>query len=71
MAAHKAKPFKLKPSEGAMTRDDVALWEYTLLAACRLSADWQQFLSGGRHQNWVSTDEDATNGLTDADAAPE
>ena len=69
MTTPKAKPFKLKPTDGVMTRDDVALWEYTLLAACRQLADWQQFLPGGGHSSWTATDDDPTNGLTNADAA--
>ena len=67
MATPKAKPFKLKPTEGCMTRDDVSLWEYTLLAACRQLADWQKFLPGGEKSNWIATDEDVNNGLNDAD----
>ena len=63
MTTPKAKPYKLKPSDGAMTRDDVSLWEYTLLAACRQVADWQQFLPGNPHSTWIATDVDPTNGL--------
>ena len=59
----KAKPYKLKPSNGIMTRDDVAMWEYTLLAACRQVAVWRQFLPGQPNENWTATDEDVTNGL--------
>ena len=61
--AAKAKPYKLKPSDGPMTRDDVSLWEYTLLAACRQVADWIKFLPGGDNANWTPTDQDITNGL--------
>ena len=64
----KAKPYKLKPTDGVMTRDDVSLWEYTLLAACRQVTDWVKFLPGKNDENWTSTDEDITNGLTGADA---
>ena len=64
MSTPKAKPYKLKPSDGVMTRDDVSLWEYTLLASCRQMTDWQKFLPpGGEHQNWTSSDEDEYNGL--------
>ena len=63
--AAKAKPYKLKPSDGPMTRDDVSLWEYTLLAACRQVADWIKFLPGGDNANWTPTDQDITNGLQD------
>ena len=68
MTTPKAKPFKLKPTEGVMTRDNVSLWEYTLLAACRQIADWQKFLPGGENSTWVATDDDVNNGLTNADA---
>ena len=64
MSTPKAKPFKLKPSDGAMTRDDVSLWEYTLLAACRQITEWQQFLPEGAHATWAATDTDPTNNLT-------
>ena len=69
MSSAKAKPYKLKPSDGPMSRDDVSLWEYTLLAACRQVADWIQFLPGGAHSNWTPTDQDITNGLHDDNAA--
>ena len=52
-----------------MTRDDVSLWEYTLLASCRQIADWQQFLPGGDKAAWTATDEDTTNGLNGDNAA--
>ena len=64
MSTPKAKPYKLKPSDGVMTRDDVSLWECTLLASCRQMTDWQKFLPpGGEHQNWTPSDEDEYNGL--------
>ena len=64
MSTPKAKPYKLKPTEGVMTRDDVSLWEYTLLASCRQMTDWQKFLPpSGENQNWTSLDEDEHNGL--------
>ena len=69
MTTPKAKPYKLKPSDGVMTRDDVSLWEYTLLASCRQIADWQQFLPGGENSTWIATDDDVNNGLTHATAA--
>ena len=70
MSTPKAKPYKLKPSEGPMTRDDIALWEYTLLASCRQIQDWQKFLPpNGENQNWTATDEDVNNGLYNDNAA--
>ena len=59
----KAKPYKLKPTDGIMTRDDVAMWEYTLIAACRQVTSWRQFLPGQDRENWIATDEDINNGL--------
>ena len=69
MTTPKAKPYKLKPSDGIMTRDDVSLWEYTLLASCRQVNDWHKFLPEGDKSTWVATDDDATNGLNNVDAA--
>ena len=70
MSTPKAKPYKLKPTEGVMTRDDVSLWEYTLLASCRQMSDWQKFLPpSGEHQNWTSLDEDEHNGFYDDNVA--
>lgn len=68
MATPKAKPYKLKPTDGVMTRDDVSLWEYTLLAACRQVTDWVKFLPGKDKETWQATDDDSTNGLTGEDA---
>ena len=58
----KAKPYKLKPTNDVMTRDDVAMWEYTLLAACRQVANWRQFLPGQNNDTWTATDDDVNNG---------
>ena len=70
MATSKAKPYKLKPSDGIMSRDDVSHWEYTMLASCRQVADWQQFLPpNGQHMTWLSADEDEHNGLENDNAA--
>ena len=49
----KAKPYKLKPTDGIMSRDDVAMWEYTLIAACRQVTSWRQFLPGQDRENWT------------------
>ena len=59
----RAKPYKLKPTDGVMTRDDVAMWEYTLLAACRQVTSWRQFLPGQEREVWTATDDDVNNGL--------
>ena len=59
----KAKPYKLKPTDGVMSRDDVAMWEYTLIAACRQVTSWRQFLPGQERENWIATDIDINNGL--------
>ena len=69
MTTPKAKPYKLKPSDGIMTRDDIALWEYTLLASCRQIQDWQKFLPQGENEHWTATDEDTNNGFYHDNAA--
>ena len=71
MTAPKSKPFKLKPTDGAMTRDDVSIWEYTLKASCRQVPDWVKFLPGGDNDTWIAADEDPNHGLTHANAQTE
>ena len=57
------KPYKLKPTDGPMSRDDVSTWDYNLQSFCRQVENWSQFLLSGTRQNWTATDEDPTNGL--------
>ena len=57
------KPYKLKPTDGPMTRDDVSTWDYNLQSFCRQLENWSQFLPSGTKTDWIATDEDPTNGL--------
>ena len=63
MSQMKCKPYKLKPTNGALSRDDVSVWEYTMLAACRQEPDWLKFLPGGENHEWAATNDDQFNGL--------
>ena len=57
------KPYKLKPTDGPMSRDDLSTWDYNLQSFCRQVENWSQFLLSGMKQKWTATDEDPTNGL--------
>ena len=50
-----------------MSRDDEALWEYTLIAACRQDTAWCPFLFSQERETWIATDDDINNGLEVAD----
>ena len=69
MTTPKAKIYKLAPKDGVITRDDVSLWEYTLLAGCRQIEAWQKYLPGGENEIWTATNDDPHNGITHATAA--
>ena len=57
------KPYKLKATEGPLSRDDLTTWEYNQLSYCRQTEAWQAFLPGGTSENWKATDDDETNGF--------
>ena len=57
------KPYKLKPTDGPLSRDDLSSWEYHQLSFCRQHDTWLAFLPGGTHSTWIASDEDETNGL--------
>ena len=57
------KPYKLKATDGPLTRDDLCSWEYNMLSFCRQTDSWQAFLPGGTKTDWKASDEDETNGL--------
>ena len=62
-AGFKAKPYKLKPSDGAkITRDDVSTWSYTLQSCARQVKDWIAFLPGNSKAKWIAKSEDASHG---------
>ena len=61
----RAKPYKLKPSEGdKITRDDIATWSYTILACSRQVKEWKSFLPEAENSTWTCKSEDETYGLT-------
>ena len=61
----RAKPYKLKPSEGdKITRDDIATWSYTILACSRQVKEWRSFLPEAENSSWKCKSEDETYGLT-------
>ena len=57
------KPYKLKATDGPMSRDDLTTWEYNQLSFCRQTEAWQAFLPGGTNSKWLATDDDDTNGF--------
>ena len=57
------KPYKLKATEGPLSRDDLTTWEYNQLSYCRQTEAWQAFLPGGTSENWKATDDNETNGF--------
>ena len=60
----KAKPYKLKPSEGyKITRDDVTTWSYTIQSCARQVTDWIQFLPNSSKSQWTAKSEDPTHNL--------
>ena len=60
----RAKPYKLKASEGDnITRDDISTWSYTILACARQINDWKQFLPGKAKDIWQAKSDDVTHGL--------
>ena len=62
------KPYKLKPTGDALTRDDLFTWKQILLGFIRQNPKWLQFLpSSATFKEWLSSDEDVTNGLVGTD----
>ena len=60
----RAKPYKLKPSEGdKISRDDIATWSYTILACSRQVKEWKSFLPEAENSTWTAKSEDETYGL--------
>ena len=59
----RAKPYKLKPTEGEnITRDDISTWSYTMQACARQMKEWKQFLPGSSKENWKAKAEDPSHG---------
>ena len=62
-AVFKAKPYKLKPSDGEkITRDDVSTWSYTIQSCARQVKDWIPFLPGNSKATWTAKSEDSGHG---------
>ena len=57
------KPYKLKASGEAISRDDLNTWKHILLGFIRQNENWTQFMEGESNGTWVCTDKDVTNGL--------
>ena len=54
------KPYKLKPSGDALTRDDLSTWREVLLSFMRQNEKWRPFLPGATDPNrstWTSADD--------------
>ena len=57
------KPYKLVATNGPLSRDDLATWEFNQLSYCRQKEAWQEFLPGGTNSTWTATEDDDTNGI--------
>ena len=58
----KAKPYKLKPTEGEkLTKDDISTWSYTMLSCARQVKEWIQFLPGNSKSSWIPKSEDPSH----------
>ena len=57
------RPYKLVATNGPLSRDDLATWEFNQLSYCRQKEAWQEFLPGGKDSTWIATEEDDTNGI--------
>ena len=58
------KPYKLKPSGDALTRDDLSTWREVLLSFMRQNEKWRPFLPGATDPNrstWTSADDGGNN----------
>ena len=56
------KIYKLKPTDGPLSRDDLSTWIFTVQSYAR-QCGWAKFLSDGENKTWTATAEDPTNGL--------
>ena len=57
------RPYKLVATNGPLSRDDLATWEFNQLSYSRQKEAWQEFLPGGTNSTWTATEEDETNGI--------
>ena len=56
------KIYKLRPTEGPLSRDDLSTWIFTVQSHAR-QYGWADFLQDGAHNTWTATAEDPNNGL--------
>ena len=57
------KIYKLRATDGPLSRDDVSTWAFTVKSYARQHG-WTKFIDGkNRYSKWLSSDDDETNGL--------
>ena len=56
------KIYKLRATDGPLSRDDVSTWAFTVKSYSRQHGWTKFFDSKGDHNTWISSDEDETNG---------
>ena len=56
------KIYKLRPTDGPLSRDDLSTWIFTVQSHAR-QYGWAEFLQDGAHNTWTATAEDPNNGL--------
>ena len=56
------KIYKLKPTDGPLSRDDLSTWMFTVESHC-IQFGWSQFLPEGPHETWLAKADNPTNGL--------
>ena len=56
------KIYKLKASDGPLSRDDLSTWTFTVKAYARQQG-WAKFLPNGASKDWTASDEDDNNGF--------
>ena len=56
------KIYKLRATDGPLSRDDVSTWSFTVKSYARQHG-WTKFIDSKRpHSKWISSDDDETNG---------
>ena len=64
------KQYKLKATDGRLSRDDVCTWDYNHQAFCRQNSTWTKFLPAGTKNTWTASDDDEANGFIVMKAPP-
>ena len=62
-ASKNTKIYKLKATDGPLSRDDVSTWIFTVKSFARQNT-WSNFLPTGANKYWTCTDDDENNGMT-------